>query len=103
MRNIFLKKIIIIERKKEMDIDEKVRIYKEKQEKEMLKMQAVIDMVERLQNLYGWYTYNEYITDENGERVTDENGVALFEKKFYNDDDEYKWFIVQKTIENLMK
>lgn len=86
-----------------MNIEEKISIYKEKQEKEMLKMQAVLDMVERLQNLYSWYTYNEYITDENGERITDENGTPLLERKFYNDDDEYKWSVVQKTIESLIK
>ena len=102
MRNI-PQKIIIIERNVKMNIQEKVAQYKEKQEKEVLKMQAVLDMIDRLENLYNWYTYNEYITDENGERIKDENGTALTEKKFYNEDDEYKWSIVQKTIENLMK
>ena len=38
-----------------------------------------------------------YITDENGEAVTDENGTQLTERKFYNEDDEYKWSIVQKN------
>lgn len=81
------------------NIKDKIESYKEKIHKENMRQEVVLEMVERLQNLYNWYSYEDNVTEER-----DGQTVVISERRtFFSEDDEYKWKIVEKEIENLLK